>query len=248
MNRCAKTDLIVTECAHCQGVDLPVGVERTSIDNPAVPPGRMIELSTPEPERHYYRTPVLREVQDAYLRLADNLPAESRGKSNDNAAAYAPKASPVRPPLRVEVLDVMSRIEDDVPEFARVACDALGALRCVAFPHHSAEGVREWDRVSAALGTLDHHWAEFEAAMPEWCDEVVRYLMGLVSTARRVMRETAAPVPLARPCPKCSLPTVFRVETGEGQIAACSNPECQTRWTDIEWEDAHSHALSVHSG
>lgn len=257
MTRCAKTDLPADQCAHCAGVTLPTGHDWTTTNPQGPAPAAPYREPRPQP-----RPPrgggvrFLTELDDLYPRLFESLPADSRPKSNDNAAAYAGAPDPRKAPVRVEVLDLITRIEADVPECARIVAEAMGGFRCVAFPHDSANGAPEVSpRVDCALDTLAHHWRSFEAAMPEVAAAIEENVVRLIATARRLVGETMPPVPLASPCPECGSPTVFRIETERGQIAVCGNPVCRDecgrahQWTETEWEDAHPRrAFTVHRG
>lgn len=256
MRRCTKTDLPTSQCAHCTGHRLPAGAEPAVTEVNPFPLPRAVPVTEVPPEQPPIgpRFGVLAELDDLYQRLFESLPAESRGRSTDNAAAYAASPDPRRAPVRVEVLDLIHRIEADVPEFARMVCEALAVVRCVAFPHDSASGAPEVSpRVLVSLDTLARHWGAFEEAMPEVAEGVTEALTRMVSSARRLLGQTSAPVPLATPCPACAMPTVFRIETERGQVAVCGNPGCRDelgrarQWTETEWEDAHPRRpLAVH--
>lgn len=187
------------------------------------------------------------ELEDLYPRLFTVLPATSRGRTTENSAAYAARPDPRRAPVRVEVHDLISDIETDVPDLARWACSATGLVECLAAPVGSDAGRRGNlnPKVVAAFVTLRHHWFDLEDLAPTMASVVVERISRLVAQARRLIGETACPIPLASPCPSCDQPTIFRVETEQGVIAVCSNPldrddsGNRLRWTEIEWEDAH---------
>lgn len=255
--RCGDTDLPVDQCAHCRGVDLPADTPLDATEtNPRPPaPARPVRETAPPRVTGFDHHPgLLGTVGDQYVRLFESLAAESTGQSNDNAAAYSAKPDPRRAPVQIEVLDLIARIETDLPELARAVCDAMGLMRCLTFPRDTDAGsTGPSPKVEAALATLARHWAAFEQTMPQTATGVTDHLARMAATARRLLGESKAPLPLVTPCPACKAPTIFRVETERGSIAVCGNPMCrdqygeQRQWTEVEWEDAHDPRFSVYS-
>ncbi len=186
----------------------------------------------------------LSDLEDLYPRLVQAL-LPSGGRSTENSSGFA-KAEKKRLPFRVEVHDLLARIETEVRELAVAVCDALGSIRCIAFPVGSARGVPIVDpRTLVAFATLDRYWHTFEEQMPEMAAEVDSRLARLAASARRMVGMSKAPVPLVTPCPSCGEPTIFRLETEDGSIAVCGNPEDRDpfdrrrQWTEVEWEEAN---------
>ena len=188
------------------------------------------------------------ELEDLYPRLFTVLPAASKGRTTENSAAYAPKPDPRRAPVNVEVHDLISDIETDVVDLARWVCSTLHLVECLAAPQDSDRGrVTEVNpRALAAFATLRHHWFTLEDLAPTMASVVVDRARRLVAKARRLIGETAAPMPLVSPCPECRDYTIFRVDGEDGAVVVCSSPVCRDefgrrhRWNEIEWEDAHS--------
>lgn len=255
--RCTKTDLPADQCAHCVGADLKIEHDWTTT-NPTPPPRAVPVDLDAEPEQPFVlgggSGPVT-DLEDLYVRLHEQLPATSKGKSADNAAGYAQRPDPRRAPLRVEVLDLINRIESEIPDLATAVCDSLGVMRCVVFPADSDRGeTGPSPRVLAAFDSLRRHWMGFDNTMPEMAAQVHRTLEALVRRGRRLTGQTSAPVPLATPCPSCGDPTVLQVETDDGWVAVCINPEDRDEWGDrrqwseTAWEDATSLARRVYAG
>lgn len=65
----------------------------------------------------------------------------------------------------------------------------------------------------------------------------------LAYRARLLMGQISPPVLVVTPCPICGSSTIFRVETADGLVAACCNPECRDeegrkhQWSEQEWQD-----------
>lgn len=186
------------------------------------------------------------ELEDLYERLFGVLPAGSKGRSTENSTMYAPAPDPRRAPINVEVHDLIEDIETDLPDLARWVCSALSLVECVAAPWGSDRGrVGDVDpKTLAAFTTLRHHWFTLEDFAPTMAQVVTSRVRRLVAKARRLIGETACPIPVVTPCPVCEEPTVFRVDTEAGSVAVCSNPVCRTesgerhRWDETAWEDA----------
>lgn len=187
------------------------------------------------------------ELEDLYPRLFTVLPAASKGRTTENSAAYAPKPDPRRAPVNVEVHDLIADIEADAVDLARWVCSALDLVECLAAPVDSDRGrtTEVNPRAMASLVTLRHHWFTLEDLAPTMASVVVDRARRLVAKARRLIGETAAPMPLVSPCPECREHTIFRVDGEDGAVVVCANPACRDdlghrrRWDEIEWEDAH---------
>lgn len=161
------------------------------------------------------------ELGDIYVRLFEELPALSRGPSNDNAAGYAAAPDPRRAPLRLEVSDLIADIETWVME-GRTSGEV---------------GEPKW-RVREHMLTLRYWYAnDLDTAGR---DRVREEVGPLLARGRRLLGDTLAPVPLVTPCPECGSRSVFRAETPQGLVAGCS--ACRGRWDEEEWQDARRSA------
>ena len=185
----------------------------------------------------------LSDLEDLYPRLIQAL-VPSSSRSTENSAGFA-KSDPRRLPLRVEVHDLIARLETEVRELAAAMCDALCTIRCLAHPVDSALGSPLLDvRVLVAFATMRHYWRRFEDTMPEMAAEVDSRLARLCASARRMLGMTRAPVPLVTPCPSCGQPTIFRLETEAGWIVVCGNHDdldhygARRQWDEYQWEEA----------
>lgn len=185
------------------------------------------------------------DLEDLYPRLVGSLSTGTAPKSNDNAAGYAATVDPRKAPVRLEVSDVVAEIETDVPMLTRYLCEATGLLECYP-PARDATRGRDWldPRVMAGLHTLHHHWFTLEDHFPGFAEALEERLVRLATKARQIVGEAPRPaVPLVARCPECSASALFRVETAQGMVAACS--ACKARWTEAEWADVHRQRVHV---
>lgn len=253
-DRCIITDLHPTECAHCRGEALPAGVvphwqEREDrVDLPTT----VVDVEALTIETLGVYVPgggLLADLADIYGRLFGEAPALSRGRSTENSAGYAAYKDPRRAPVRIEVLDLIARIEREIPDLTRWVCDACEWIACVAAP----DGQRTSGRggpdtaVVAAFSTLAHYWPLLAEHAPDTADAINLRLHRLVTTGERLLGVVPPPALIDAACPACAEQSIIRVEDGRGNWSAvCTNREDRDpvsdkrrTWTEVEWEDAH---------
>jgi hypothetical protein len=167
----------------------------------------------------------LEALAERYSELRSMLAAGSGGKAADGVTARGP-AGP-RVPIRVEVLDTMSAIDEYL---ARCLPLARGALRLGVGAGTWSMGPKDGGdartaRVRAGLLFLANGLASLYAEDPTLGDDVSRDAWKLERRAGWIFGDRSRPFALAEPCPACGVQALWVVP--ERMAIVCGNPACR---------------------
>lgn len=175
-----------------------------------------------------------------YVELFSELTAGSNGAGSDQGPVSGSKDTK-RLPVRVEVHDLIHRIERKVRACDRYLDIATGSPRCLYPPRMRKPGSPD-PHVWFALGSIA---GRLGLVSDETRRLVERNLDRVAVQAQRMTGKVDAPRSVSRTCPVCGRASVFRVESARAVLFVCCNSLCEVdgkrrRWTEDEWENATS--------